>query len=279
MPGIASGSPAVLLSAAGAKTSRIRLGSGGVMLPHHQPLVIAEQFLMLEGLYPGRIDLGLGRTLGFTDPVRRALRQQDADVTQFEEDARELLSYLDHSAPVTAQPVTEGYPQPYLLATGHGVATAARLGLGVVVGGPVLRDESLADRLTAYRRAFRPSAVQEEPEVIISLDIYLADTLEQAHELALPEAWALARSRDTGEFPPLEPVEEIRAQRWMPRTRRRVEESLESAVAGPAAIVGPALEQLVETTGAAEILVSTSTYDRDSLARMDAELAALALGA
>src|SRR5699024_1690526 len=78
VPGIASGSPAVLLAAIGARTSRIRLGSGGVMLPNHRPLVVAEQFSMLEGLYPGRIDLGLGRSLGFTEPVRRALGRLEA---------------------------------------------------------------------------------------------------------------------------------------------------------------------------------------------------------
>lgn len=88
VPGIASGSPAVLLAAVGAHTSHIRLGSGGVMLPHHQPLVVAEQFLMLEALYPGRTDLGLGRTLGFTKPVRRALRQSTEDAETYQHDSQ-----------------------------------------------------------------------------------------------------------------------------------------------------------------------------------------------
>lgn len=105
------------------------------MLPHHQPIVVAEQFLMLEALYPGRIDLGVGRSLGFTEPVRRALRQQDDDAEQFAADIEELRSFLGGEAPVTARPVAESPPEVFLLATGQGIATAARLGLPVVIGG------------------------------------------------------------------------------------------------------------------------------------------------
>ena len=86
VPGIASGAPAVLLAAVGARTTRIRIGSGGVMLPLHQPLVVAEQFLVLDALHPGRVDLGLGRSLGFTPPVRRALRRDHEDGDTFEDD-------------------------------------------------------------------------------------------------------------------------------------------------------------------------------------------------
>ena len=98
VPGVASGAPAVLLAAVGAHTATIRLGSGGVMLPHHQPMVVAEQFLMLAGLYPGRIDLGLGRSLGFTPPVRRALRRSADEPDTFADDVVELRSYLERTA-------------------------------------------------------------------------------------------------------------------------------------------------------------------------------------
>lgn len=277
VPGIASGSPAVLLSAAGAHTSRIRLGSGGVMLPHHQPLVVAEQFLMLEGLYPGRIDLGLGRTLGFTEPVRRALRQNTDDVDQFASEVAELRAYLRHEAAVTARPAAETVPRLFQLATGQGLVTAAGLGLPVVVGGPALHSPDLEEKLTAYRRNFRPTPEAPEPQVVISLDVFLTDTEEEARELALPEAWAIARSRETGEFAPLETAEDIHAQRWSPRTRSRVEKTLERTIAGPAGVVGPVLERLTERTGAQELLVSTSTYDREALAAMDARLAELVL--
>ncbi|WP_120005367.1 LLM class flavin-dependent oxidoreductase [Nesterenkonia muleiensis] len=277
VPGIASGSPAVLLAAAGAHTSRIRLGSGGVMLPHHQPLVVAEQFLMLEALYPGRVDLGIGRTLGFTEPVRRALRQETDDVEQFSADIAELRSFLEREAPVTARPVAATMPQLFLLATGRGITTAARLGLPVVIGGPVLHSPDLPEMLAAYRRDFQGSAAVPEPSVMVSLDVFIADTREEAHELALPEAWAMARSRETGQFDPLEPAEKIRSQKWSPRTRSRVDESLQRVIAGPRGSVSSELEQLIGHTAAEELLVSTSTYDREALAGLDADLAELIL--
>ena len=277
VPGVASGSPAVLLAAVGAHTSGIRLGSGGVMLPHHQPLVVAEQFLMLEALYPGRIDLGVGRTLGFTEPVRRALRQQNDDAEQFSADITELRSYLRQQAPVTARPASDTVPELFLLATGQGVTTAARHGLPVVIGGPVLHSPELPEILAAYRRDFQAAPAGPQPSVIISLDAFIADTEAEARELALPEAWAMARSRETGRFEALEPVETIRSQKWSPRTRSRVEEHLQRVIAGPRAAVSSELERLVELTGAEELLVSTATYDRDQQAELDAELAELIL--
>lgn len=273
VPGIASGSPAVLLAAVGARTSRIRLGSGGVMLPHHQPLVVAEQFLMLEALHPGRVDLGLGRTLGFTAPVRRALRQDTDDADTFAADLQELRSYLRREAPVTARPATRDVPALFQLATGQGLITAAKLGLPAVVGGPVLHSPELREAVAAYRRDFRPSRENPQPQVIIALEIFPAETLEQARELALPEAWAMARSRETGEFAPLEPVEQIRAQRWSPRTVDRVQESQHRMLGGPAGVVVSAVERVLEVTGAEEVMISTSTYDREALSQMDADLA------
>lgn len=283
MPGIASGAPAVLLAAVGAQTNRIRLGSGGVMLPHHQPLVVAEQFLMLQALYPARIDLGLGRTLGFTEPVRRALRQESDDVENFANDVEELRDYLQRNAAVTARPAAEQPLPIFLLATGRGISTAARLGLPVVIGGPILRSDDLPHMLQSYRREFRPSPAAPEsavakPEVLISADVYIADTTEEAHQLALPEAWAMARSRETGEFGPLEPVEDIRAQRWSRRTEERIQQSLEQAIAGDEQQVANRLDELFTRTGASELLVSTSTYDRQALRELDTRMAGLAAG-
>jgi luciferase family oxidoreductase group 1 len=272
VPGIASGSPPVLLAAIGARTSRIRLGSGGVMLPNHQPLVVAEQFLMLDALYPGRIDLGVGRSVGFTAPVREALRA-DLDATDtFEEDVDELRSLLRGDAAVTAHPVAEAPVPMSLLATGRGLEIAARLGLPVVVGGPVLWTDDGADAIAAYRRDFRPSSVVPEPYVTVSLDVFVADDDASASELALPEAWAMARSRQTGEFPPLEPVASIRAQSWSAQLTKRVETSLDRAVAGSPATVERRLADLAARTGADELMASTSTYDRDDLAASDRRL-------
>ncbi|MFE4001346.1 LLM class flavin-dependent oxidoreductase [Nocardioides sp. YIM B13467] len=278
VPGIASGSPPVLIGALGAHTSTIRLGSGGVMLPHHQPLVVAEQFLMLDALYPGRIDLGLGRTLGFTAPVRRALRQDLDDPDTFAEDIEELRGFLDRTAAVTARPAAAHQIPLFVLATGRGVALASRLGLPVVVGGPVLDSPRLNEVLGAYRKDFQPSSRAAEPSVIVSVDVLVADTDTEAAELALPEAWAMARSRQTGEFGPLEPVAAIRDQAWSNQVRERVEAHLARTTAGSAETVRRRLDQLAEATGADELLAFTSTYDRDAQLASDAALAGIMIG-
>jgi luciferase family oxidoreductase group 1 len=272
VPGIASGSPPLLLAAIGARTDRIRLGSGGVMLPNHQPLVVAEQFLMLEALHPGRIDLGIGRSLGFTAPVREALRHDLDAPDTFEADLVELRALLDGEAAVTAHPVATAPVPMSLLATGRGMQIAARLGLPVVVGGPILFTDDGADALATYRRDFRPSKHAADPHVTISLDVTIAPDDAAARDLALPEAWAMARSRQTGQFPPLESVESIRSQPWTTQLRQRVETSLDQAVAGSAQTVRARLDDLVARTGADELMASTSTYDRDDLLASDAAL-------
>ncbi len=272
VPGIASGAPAVLAAAVASRTSRIRVGSGGVMLPNHQPLVVAEQFLMLESLFPGRIDLGVGRSLGFTEPVRAALRRDREAPDSFEADIAELRSYLDGAAPVTARPAAAP-PAMFVLATGSGLEVAARAGLPVVLGGPVLQQD---DPSALYRKHFRPSTANTEPRVIVSLDVMIAADAAEARRLAIPEAWAMARSRREGEFPALESVADIEASPWTPQTRDRIEASLASTILGTATQVRSRLEELVERTGANEIMASTSTYDRSELFDADAALAQLA---
>jgi len=272
VPGIASGSPPLLLAAIGARTKRIRVGSGGVMLPNHQPLVVAEQFLMLEALHPGRIDVGIGRSLGFTAPVRRALRHDVDAPDTFEADLEELRHLLDGDAAVTAHPVAPSPLPLSLLATGRGIEIAARRGLPVVIGGPALWKGAGAEALAAYRRDFRPSKHAADPHVTISLDVTIAEDDAAAREIALPEAFAMARSRETGEFPPLETVESIRAQTWSAQLEKRVETSLDQAVAGSPRTVRRMLDDLVARTGADEVMASTSTYDRDDLFASDQAL-------
>lgn len=274
VPGIASGTPAVLLAAIGARTSRIRIGSGGVMLPLHQPLVVAEQLLLLEALHPGRVDLGIGRSVGFTAPVRRALRREVDAVETFDDDLAELRGYLEGTGEITARPAA-AHPVPlHLLATGRGIETAARHGLPVVVGGPVLDSDDLPELLARYRRDFRPHD-GSTPWVSVSTDVLVADDDATARELALPEAWAMAVSRSTGEFPPLGPPSTIRAATWTSQVRQRVEASLDRAVAGSPATVARRLEQLAERSGADELIVSGSTYDREALRASDAAVRGL----
>ncbi|MBM7809097.1 luciferase family oxidoreductase group 1 [Geodermatophilus bullaregiensis] len=123
VPGVAGAAPAVLLAAVAGRTATIRIGSAGVMLPHHQPLVVAEQFATLSAFAPGRVDLGLGRSPGFTPPVRRALRETDRD---FAGDLDELRRYLTGTAEVTVHPQPAGAVPLYVLATGRGLQVAAR---------------------------------------------------------------------------------------------------------------------------------------------------------
>jgi luciferase family oxidoreductase group 1 len=274
VPGIASGAPAVLLAAVGAHTSTIRLGSGGVMLPNHQPLVVAEQFLMLAALYPDRVDLGVGRSLGFTAPVRQALRRPGDQPDSFADDIAELRSYLEGTAPVTAHPVSCPPPCIAVLATGRGFEVAAGLGLPVVLGGPVLSGPEVGDLVAGYRRDFRPHR-DSRPHVTVSLDVLVADTDAEARELALPEVWAMARSRRTGLFDVLEPVAAIRDRQWDTLDADRVERGLDAVTAGRPATVRRRLEQLAERTRADELLASGATYDRAALAASDAALAGL----
>lgn len=273
VPGIASGSPPLLMAAVAARTERIRVGSGGVMLPNHRPLIIAEQARMLAALHPGRIDLGVGRSLGFTAPVREALGVESYGPDRFATDLGELEAFLTDTAPVTAMPTAVDAPPLFVLATGSGLATAAERGLPVVVGGPVLHGD-LAP-LDDYRERFRPSRTCPEPYVVVSADVMIADTRERARALMLPEAWAMVESRTTGAFPPL------RAEPAMVLTERqqaKVEQHLDQAVHGTAADVARELDELVARTGAAEVLAFASTHDRAALARSDDALAGLRPG-
>ncbi|MCQ4122690.1 LLM class flavin-dependent oxidoreductase [Rhodococcus tibetensis] len=276
VPGIASGSPPVLLAAIGAHTDRIRLGSGGVMLPNHQPLVVAEQFLMLGAMYPGRIDLGVGRSLGFTTPVREALRRDRNAPDTFVDDLDELRRYLEGGAPVTARPRVDTAPPMFVLATRRGLDFAARAGLPVVVGGPILGSTTgKIPELERYRDNFVPSPGNRKPYVVISLEVMIAHSADAARELLLPEAWALAVSSRTGEFPALEPVSAICDQPWTPRMREQIDASIESSIHGTPDEVRDELDSLFARTGAEELLASTSTFDREALFESDRKLSLL----
>ncbi|MGV0836352.1 MsnO8 family LLM class oxidoreductase [Mycolicibacterium thermoresistibile] len=271
VPGTASGAPALLIGAIADRTSRIRVGSGGVMLPNHQPIVVAEQFAMLEALHPGRIDLGVGRSLGFTAPIRAALRTEHAPPDDFATDVAELQAYLHGTTAVTIRPQVPDPPPIFVLGTGRGLELAARLGLPAVAGGPLLwRGPEPFQR---YRAEFRPSTAHRQPYLAISLDILIADTASEATDLLLPEAWSMAVSRDTGEFPPLCSVEEIRRQPMTERRRRIVAESAKTAVVGTEDQVAESIEDLIAATGADEVMSSASTFDTAALYDSDARLA------
>ena len=278
VPGIAGSAPAVLMAAVAARTRRIRVGSGGIMLPNHQPLVVAEQIATLEALHPGRIDLGVGRSLGFTSAVRAALRSGRKDAERFEEDVAELLAHLSGTAPVTARPRDRATTPVFVLATGAGADVAARSGLAVVLGGPALSRAGAgrgAPVLERYRAQFRPSPWWPEPHVVVSANVAVAGTGEAARRLLLPEAHALALSRTRGEFPPLAPADAAPAASLPPRAATLVEESLATSVHGTALDVEARLARLLADTRADELLVTGGAYDVEAQAESDRLLAGL----
>lgn len=275
VPGIASAAPTVLLAAIGARTSTIRIGTGGIMLPNHTPLVAAEQVRLLEALYPGRVDVGIGASLAFKSAIRRALGRTTLDPDEHARAVEELRSYL-HGGPdddVVARPHVAP-PPLFLLAIKGGLDLAARLGLPAVIGGPLLRDTAATD---AYRRDFRPSPGVPEPYLVASVDVAVAESEERARDLLLPEVWALASSRETGGFTALRPVHEVRRllAEASPKVREAVDRGLGGVIAGTPDQVRREVAVLAGRTGAAEVMATTSTFDRAELAEADEALAAL----
>ncbi|MEX0172901.1 MsnO8 family LLM class oxidoreductase [Streptomyces sp. LMG1-1-1.1] len=268
VPGVAGAAPTVLAAAVAAATSAVRVGTGGVMLPNHRPMVVAEQFGVLESLFPGRIDMGVGRSVGFTDGVRRALGRDKDEVDRFAEQLAELLGWF--TGEQTAHPQVHAHPAeglrvpPFVLATGEGAAIAASSGLPLVIGDLRSRERLLA-AVDTYRAGFRPSPWAAEPYVVVAGTVAVAATEAEARRLLVPEAWSLAYSRTRGVFPPLDAPERIETLSMTGKQRDFYEAGLRGHVHGTEEQVAAALAEAVEETGAQEVLVTTSTYDRAAL--------------
>ncbi|WBQ07718.1 LLM class flavin-dependent oxidoreductase [Kribbella sp. CA-293567] len=281
VPGVVGSAPTVLAAAVGASTTRIRVGTGGVMLPNHQPLVVAEQFGVLESLFPGRIDMGLGRSVGFTNGIRRALGVEKDAAEDFSSQVRQLLGYFtgdQESHPqVHARPGEGLTVPPFVLAVGEGALLAASLGLPLVLAG-VKGEQELQKLLDRYRTEFQPSAWASSPYVVLAATVAVAETTEAARQLLLPEAWSSAYSRTRGVFPPLQSIASVLELDLSEKERGFFEQSLSGQIYGTPGEVGAALGGLVQRTGADEVLVTTNTYDRAELLesyRLLAELASV----
>ncbi|MEU0051908.1 LLM class flavin-dependent oxidoreductase [Streptomyces sp. NPDC006309] len=276
VPGVAGSAPTVLAAAVAAATRTIRVGTGGVMLPNHRPLVVAEQFGVLESLFPGRIDMGLGRSVGFTDGVRRALGREKGDAEDFGAQLGELLDWFTVGSPagVHARPAEGLSVPPFVLAMGEGARIAARGGLPMVIGDLRDRDRMLRG-IDRYRSQFRPSPWAAEPYVVISGTVAVAGTEAEARRLLVPEAWSMAYSRTHGTFPPLAPAGSVEARPMSARERDVYESALAGHIAGTAEQVAHELEGVLKETDAQEVLVTTSTYDRTALLDSHRRLAAL----
>ncbi|MEV6103742.1 MsnO8 family LLM class oxidoreductase [Streptomyces sp. NPDC051940] len=264
VPGVAGSAPTVLAAAVASATSRIRVGTGGVMLPNHRPLVVAEQFGVLASLFPGRIDMGLGRSVGFTDGIRRALGVGKDGAEGFAAGVRELLGWFDGGQPdypgVHAIPA-EGLDVPaFVLAVDGGADIAASLGLPLVIGAGRVRAKTL-EAVGRYRAAFRPSDRAPLPYVVIAVNAAVAGTAEAAARLQLPEAWATVVSRTRGVFPPLSPPAEVAALRLTERESGYLAEARASQLHGTAEQMAAALRTLAAETGADELLLTLNTHD------------------
>ncbi|MEU3512212.1 LLM class flavin-dependent oxidoreductase [Streptomyces longwoodensis] len=266
VPGVAGSAPTVLAAAVAGATARIRVGTGGVMLPNHRPLVVAEQFGVLESLFPGRIDMGLGRSVGFTDGVRRALGRDKEDAEDFAAQIEELLGWFRGTSPtgVHARPAEGLDVPPFVLAMGEGADVAARLGLPLVIGDLRGRDR-MRRGIDRYRDAFRPSPWTTQPYVVVSGTVAVAPTPGAARRLLVPEAWSMAYSRTHGTFPPLPPAEEVERRTMTDKERGLYESGLTGHIAGTPEQVAGELETLLKETEADEVLVTTSTHDREAL--------------
>ncbi|MEW2612968.1 LLM class flavin-dependent oxidoreductase [Streptomyces sp. NPDC047880] len=279
VPGVAGSAPTVLAAAVAGATRTIRVGTGGVMLPNHRPLVVAEQFGVLESLFPGRIDMGLGRSVGFTDGVRRALGRDKGDADDFEAQLAELLGWFRGTSPtgVHARPAEGLSVPPFVLAMGEGAGVAARAGLPMVIGDLRNRDR-MRRGIDAYRESFRPSTWAAEPYVVVSGTVAVAGTPEEARRLLISEAWSMAHSRTHGTFPPLPPAERVAALTMTAKERGFYESGLTGHIAGTEEQVAHELETLLKETGAQEVLVTTSTYDREALLDSYRRLASITSG-
>jgi luciferase family oxidoreductase group 1 len=234
MPGIASAATAVLIGHVAGATSRIRVGAGGIMLPNHSPLVIAEQFGTLEALYPGRIDLGLGRAPGSDQATARALRRNlDTDPEAFPHDVLELIAHFEGRGPVRAVPGAGQQVPIWILGSSlFGAQLAAMLGLPYAFASH-FAPAQMMDAIAVYRAQFKPSRSLQRPHVMLGFNVFGADTDDEARYLATSwqQSFVNLRSGHPGRLPP--PVEGY-AESLPPQGRKLLEHVLScSAIGSP----------------------------------------------
>jgi luciferase family oxidoreductase group 1 len=286
MPGIASSAPAVLLAHAASVTSTIRIGSGGVMLPNHAPLVVAEQFGMLEALHPGRVDLGIGRAPGTDGLTASALRrsQQSLAVDDFPEQFGELRAFFTGGFPdghpyrrITAVPGEGHQPAIWLLGSSdYSAQVAGLLGLPFSFAHHFASQNTMP-ALEAYRSTFRPSVEHTagagatgdaltEPYAMLGVAVVCAETEQQARWLAGPAQLAFLRLRSgrPGRYPT---PEEAAGYSFTPAEREQVKGWYRSHVVGSPESVRQQLDELVARTGADELMITTMTHGADDRRR------------
>lgn len=278
MPGIASAATSLLISHLAAATSRIRLGAGGIMLPNHSPLVIAEQFGTLATLYPNRIDLGLGRAPGSDQLTARALRRNHAEIeTQFPADIAELQQYFAPVKPgqqVQAVPGQNLQVPIWILGSSlYGAQLAAKLGLPYAFASH-FAPGMLTQAAELYRREFTPSAQLEQPYFMLALNVFAADTTAAAQRLftSLQQQFVNLVRGQPGLLPA--PVDSMDG-RWLPHERAYVANSLACSVVGDAAAVRQGIQHFIAEYQPDELMITSMMHDpvaREHSYRIAAEL-------
>jgi luciferase family oxidoreductase group 1 len=264
LPGIASAATAVALAHVAGNTSRIRIGAGGIMLPNHAPLLIAEQFGTLAALHPGRVDLGLGRAPGSDQVTARAMRRTlHSSSDEFPRDVVELMSYFQPAAPDQAVQAVPGagleVPIWILGSSTYGAQLAAILGLPFAFAShfaPAMMMEAIA----IYRERFRPSDQLAAPHVMLGVTVVAAETDDEARFLfsSLQQSSLNNRTGHPGRVPP--PVPDFEA-RLDPYARAILADALGAAIVGGPDTVRRSFEDFVSRTGADELMVTANIFD------------------
>ncbi len=267
MEGIAGGAASVVLAHIGNATSTIRIGSGGIMLPNHTPFQIAEQFGTLDALFPGRVDLGLGRAPGAGPELQRALRKDLHPAAEmFPHDVTELMAMMRGETEIHPTPGLGAKPEFWMLGSSlFGAQLAARLGIPYAFASHFAPDH-LDAALELYRRHFQPSERLDRPYVMAAMQVFAAETDEKAEHIASSQLQAFVRLRtgNPGKLPP--PIAGFRDS-LPPPVRAMIEHIGQASAIGSPATVKASIEAFVARTQADEIIVAGSTYDPEDRIR------------
>ncbi|HEX8469606.1 MAG TPA: LLM class flavin-dependent oxidoreductase [Brevundimonas sp.] len=281
MEGIASAATCVVIGAVAAATNTIRVGAGGVMLPNHAPLVIAEQFGTLNALYPGRIDLGLGRAPGSDQATARALRRTlQGEVDAFPQDVMELLHWFkpaDDNQAIRANP-GEGQAVPVWIlgSSTYGAQLAAHLGLPYAFASHFAPGDMMS-AIRVYRETFRPSEYLSEPYVMLGFNVFAANTDEEANLLfsSMQQAFVNLRSGRPGKLPP--PVQYYEAS-LDSGAKGMIAQALSCSAVGSPATVKRGLESFIARTGADELMITSQIWSHEARVRSLEILADVGMG-
>lgn len=266
MPGIASAATAVLIGHVAGGTSTIRVGAGGIMLPNHSPLQAAEQFGTLASLYPGRIDLGLGRAPGTDQATARALRRYFDGAEQFPQDVHELLHYFEPAQPGQAVRAVPGagieVPVWLLGSSLFSAQLAASLGLPFAFASHFAPD-AMDQALMIYHRDFRPSKYLGNPYAILAVNVVAAETDQEARRLFTTQQQAFVNLRrgKSGLVPP--PIDDIESF-WLPHEKTGVEQALACSVVGSAETVRRGIRDFIQRHRPDELMLTANIFDHQA---------------